>query len=249
MANVILKLMPKTLSLSVFFPAYNEEDNIKQTVLKATKVLTDLGADYEIIIVNDGSKDNTRQVAEALSSKNRNVRVVNHAKNQGYGGALISGFYSAKKSIIAFADGDGQFDFSEIKKFLPLLDQNDLVIGYRAKRAEGLGRHLLAQALRFWDLFLFGIWFKDIDCAFKVIKRPSLQKLPRLESRTAMISTELLVKAKKAGLKIKEISVTHLPDMGNKNRRARGAHPRIIFRAVKGTIDLWFSLRRLPPRV
>jgi glycosyltransferase involved in cell wall biosynthesis len=235
--------MQKALKISVFFPAYNEEDNLKRTVTNAQEILNRLKADYEIIIVNDGSKDKTGEVAAKLAKENKKIRVITHSPNRGYGGALISGFYSARKDIIAFNDSDGQFDFEEISRFLPKLEEADLVIGYRVNRAEGWKRQLLAQALRIWDLLLFGIWYKDIDCAFKVIKRNSLMRLPKLFTSTAMISTELLVKAKRAGLIIVEVPVTHLPDLGDKNRRARGGHPKIILKAVKGTIDLWRSLR------
>src|SRR3989344_1580327 len=230
-------------SISVFFPAYNEESNIKRTISLAIKELESLDTDYEVIIVDDGSVDKTGLIADALAAKNKRIKVIHHSPNRGYGGALIAGFYSSKKDLIIFTDGDGQFDFGEVVKFIQLIINNDLVIGYRANRAEGLPRVLLAQALRFWDLIFFGIWFKDIDCAFKMIKRSSLAKLPRLKTNTAMISTELLVKAKRAGLKISEVPVSHFPDQGDKNRRERGAHPKIILRAVKGTVDLWFSLR------
>lgn len=235
--------MAKQLHISVFFPAYNEEENIRKTVESTVRVLKALRADFEVIVVNDGSKDKTRAIVENLIKNDKRIRLINHDPNRGYGGALISGFYSAKKEIIAFTDSDGQFDFREIANFLPHLKTYDLVIGYRAKRAEGWSRQLLAEALRIWDVVIFGIWFKDIDCAFKVIKKSALDKLPRLTTNTAMISTELLAKAKHKGLSIKEIPVTHLPDLGDKNRRARGAHPRIILRAIKGTIDLWLSLR------
>lgn len=234
--------MKKKLNISVFFPAYNEESNIERTVLLAVKVLKDLGADYEVLVIDDGSNDRTGQIAERLAEKNKKIRVIRHSPNRGYGGALISGLYGAKKDLIVFSDGDGQFDFGEVTKFLPLIKENNLVIGYRIKRAEGLQRQLIAEALRFWDLIFFGIWFKDIDCAFKMIRRDSMRRFSKLETNTAMISTELLVKAKRAGLKIVEVPVTHLADKGDKNRRERGGHPKIILRAIKGTFDLWRSL-------
>ena len=232
------------LSISVFFPAYNEEENLEHTVAGANAVLRKLRADYEIIIVNDGSEDRTGSIAHRLARENKQIRVIDHRHNQGYGGALITGFYAAKKKFIAMTDSDGQFDFSEINLFLPYLSSHDMVIGYRTERAEGWKRELLAAILRVWDFVLFGIWFKDIDCAFKVIRRKSLNRFPKLTTHTAMISTELLAKAKRAGLTIKEVPVTHLPDLGEKNRRAGGGHPKIILRALMGTIELWLNLRR-----
>jgi glycosyltransferase involved in cell wall biosynthesis len=235
--------MPKPLSLSLFFPAYNEEANIKNTVARAVRIMEKLDADYEIIVVDDGSMDRTGAIVRQLVAGNRRIRLITHQPNRGYGGALKSGFYKATKKLIAFNDGDGQFDFSEITRFLKLIESADLVIGYRVKRAEGTTRWFLAQLLKVWDWLIFGIWFKDIDCAFKVIRRTALLRLPRLLTDTAMINTELLVKATRGGLTIAEVPVTHLPDTGDRKRRAGGGHPRIIFKAVKGTFDLWRSLR------
>lgn len=235
--------MRPRLKISVFFPAYNEEANIKNTVTKAIRVLRSLKADYEVIIVDDGSKDKTGELADALARKNKKVKVIHHRPNRGYGGALKSGFYAAKKEVVAFTDSDGQFDFREISKFLKKLRKADFVVGYRIKRAEGFGRWFLAQALRIWDLFLFWIWYKDIDCGFKAIKRKALYQIPKLVSENAMISTELLVKAKRVGLAIEEVPVSHHLNPAEKIRREGGAHPKIILRAVKGTFDLWRALR------
>ena len=120
----------KVKSLSVFFPTYNEEGNVEVTVDKAVRVLEDLRLEYEIIIVNDGSKDRTRQVAEKLADKNPKIRIINHPKNLGYGEASKSGFYNTRFETVVYTDGDGQFDFSEVKKFLEKIEDNDLIISF-----------------------------------------------------------------------------------------------------------------------
>src|SRR3989344_5963427 len=130
----------KVKSLSVFFPTYNEEGNVEATVGKAVRVLEDLRLEYEIIIVNDGSKDRTRQVAEKLADKNPKIRIINHPKNLGYGEALKSGFYNTRFETVVYTDGDGQFDFSEVKKFLEKIEDNDLIVGFRIKRQDSLIR-------------------------------------------------------------------------------------------------------------
>lgn len=126
--------MTKLSELSVFFPAYNEEENIKATVLHAVEVCQKLTDKYEIIIVDDGSKDNTGKISSDLANKNPNIKVITHSPNRGYGGALKSGMYAAQYKYIAFNDSDGQFDFSQIERFIPHLQEYDLVIGFRKKK-------------------------------------------------------------------------------------------------------------------
>src|SRR3990167_6236545 len=197
-------------NLSVFFPAYNEEKNIEATVQKADQVLKTLGLDaYEIIIVNDGSKDDTGQVADRLATTNKNIKVIHHNSNKGYGEALKSGFYNSKYDWITFTDSDGQFDFSEVTNFIEKQEetQADLVIGYYKKRQVGFFTKITTKL--FWEpvvLMLFGLHVKDIDCAFKLISKKAISTIPKLEAcRGAFISSELLVKAKRAGFKIIEI--------------------------------------------
>lgn len=231
--------MQKTPALSVFFPAYNEEKNIGKTVETALKILPQIATDFEIIVVNDGSTDETGEVVKKIISKNPKVRLISHPKNLGYGAALATGFYSAKFPQIAFTDSDGQFDFSEIKKFLEKIDKADLVIGHRIKRAEGLARKLNAQSWRFLNFLLFGLKVKDIDCGFKLIKKKVLEKIPKLESNGATISVELLVKTKKAGFKIVEVPVNHYP---RKVGRPTGASPKVIARAFIELFKLFVKL-------
>ena len=231
--------MSKNLRLSAFFPAHNEEENIEKTIETATTVLRNLVGDYEIIVIDDGSADKTGEIVKGLAKNNSRIGLVSHKTNLGYGAALRSGFATAKFPLIVYTDSDGQFDFGEIEKFLAEIDQADLVIGYRKKRAEGAIRQLNATSWRFLNFLLFGLKVRDIDCGFKLIKNQVLKKIPKLESNGATISAELLVKAKIAGFKIAEVPVSHYP---RKSGRPTGADLRVIFKAL-------FELFRLYPKL
>lgn len=232
----------KIASLSVFFPAYNEAGNIKQTTLNAKKILQKVAKKWEIIIVNDGSKDKTPKVSQELARKDKNIRVINHKVNRGYGAALKSGFYNAKYPWIAFTDSDGQFDFKEITKFIKKQRETnaDLVIGYYKKRQVSITKTITSKAWEVMVLFLFGLNVKDIDCGFKLISKKVFDKIDKLESeRGAFISSELLIKAKRAGFKIVEIPVDHFA------RRAgvgTGRNLDVIIRSFIDLFNLWLKL-------
>lgn len=228
-------------NLSVFFPVFNEEGNIENTVLGAVKVLEKLGLEYEIIIVNDGSTDNTEKVAEKLSNRNSRVRVINHPKNLGYGEALKSGFYNAKYDVIVYTDGDGQFDFSQIHKFLEKIENHDLLLGYRIKRRDPFFRILFKKGWKLSLFAFFGMTLKDVDCGFKMIKRSVLEKIPHLESsRGAMINAELAIKTKKSGFKIGQVGVDHFPRLSGKST---GASLNVILKSYTDLLKLWWKLK------
>lgn len=226
--------------LSVFFPAYNEEQNISSTVQKAEKVLDKLFQNYEILIVDDGSKDRTSEISKNLGNRNKKIKLIQHKENKGYGAALISGLYSSKYQWIVFTDADGQFDFSELPRLLEKQQATnaDLVIGQYINRKVSFMRKINTIIWQILIHLIFGLKVKDIDCGFKLISKRVLDKIPRLESqRGAFISTEFLVKAKLAGFKIVEIPVYHYP---RKQGKATGADLKVIINSFK---DL-FKLRR-----
>ncbi|MEI7542262.1 MAG: glycosyltransferase family 2 protein [bacterium] len=198
------------MKISAFFPAYNEELNIVALAEKTCKVLSEVCEDYEVIIVNDGSKDNTAGVSAELAKRNSHVRVINHEKNKGYGGAVKTGLNSGKFEWVFFTDGDGQFDVNEIKNLVALTDKYDFIVGYRIKRADPFHRKLNAFMWGTMVKLLFKFWVKDVDCAFKLMKKEIIVKA-QVESEGALISTELLAKATKMGYKIGEIGVHHYP--------------------------------------
>ena len=220
----------KKPDISVFFPAYNEEANIGALALKTAAVLKRLAGKWEVIAVNDGSRDRTAQVVSALHKKQRNIRLVDHVVNQGYGAAVKSGFKAARHEWIFFTDGDGQFDVEEMEGLLPLLKDHDLVVGYRIKRADPLQRRLNAWAWGTLVRTIFGLrGVRDIDCAFKFIRRDIFKKF-KLETTGAMISTELLVKSRKNGFRVIEKGVHHYPRRAGQQT---GAKLSVIARAFK----------------
>ncbi|MBN2139067.1 MAG: glycosyltransferase family 2 protein [Sedimentisphaerales bacterium] len=227
--------MPKAVSITVFFPCCNEEDNIERTVKKAIIVLDRLEADYEIIIVNDGSSDNTASVAQRLAAENNAVKVVHHAKNLGYGAALRSGFDAATKNLIFYTDGDGQFDFEEMPPILPLIEKCDIVSCYRLKRAEGIVRRINAWCWTKLVCLLFGLKLRDIDCAFKLYKAEIFQNI-RLSSTGALIDAEILARAAAKGYRIAQAPVHHFPRIAG---RQTGANMNVILRAFKELFKLY----------
>ncbi|MFH1709467.1 MAG: glycosyltransferase family 2 protein [bacterium] len=225
--------------ISIFFPAFNEEKNIENTVKAAVLAATPLFSDFEIIIIDDGSKDKTPEIIDSLAKSDKNIKAVHHPENKGYGAAVRSGFVNATKELVFFTDGDSQFDISEIKLLLPLINEADLVIGYRIKRRDPLHRRLFAKLWGAFIAVLFNIWVSDMDCAFKLIKRKVIQNLD-LKSNGAFISAELLIKAKKKGFKIKQVGVHHYP---RKEGKQTGANIKVILKAFYELSKLWRDLR------
>ncbi len=226
----------KLKELSVFFPLYNEEENIEALVDEALTVFSNVAKEFEIILINDGSKDKTKELGEQLEREHKQVRLVNQ-RNKGYGGAVKRGFAESKYEWVFFSDGDLQFKLEEVDKFIRYTDNYDLIIGYRSNRAEGWKRKLLADLLKIWNklFFRFPSYIKDIDCAFKLIKREVLKQVMPLESDGAMLSTELLLKAYKSNFRIKQLSVTHYK---RKYGKSTGSNFVVIFRAIRDTFLL-----------
>jgi glycosyltransferase involved in cell wall biosynthesis len=225
-------------SISVFFPVYNEEENIKNTVLSAIKVLEEIANEWEIIIVNDGSTDNSLAVSKVLSRNDNRIKVISNLKNRGYGASLKSGFYNSKYPWICFTDADGQFDFSEIKKFISKQKEEkaDLVIGYYLGRKVSLFTILTSKIWEIIVFILFGMKVKDTDCGFKLISKKVIDTIDKLEAeRGAFISSELLIKAKRKGFKIVQVGVKHYP-----RKMGKGTG-----RSIKGIIKSFIDLTKL----
>jgi dolichol-phosphate mannosyltransferase len=231
----------KLPELSIFFPFWNEEKNIEEVVTKAIPVAEKVADKWEILMINDGSSDQTEQIAKRLAENNKNVRLISHYPNRGYGAALIEGFTNSKYDIVVFNDGDGQFDFSEVSEFIEKISHADVVIGFRKKRNDTnlSKRLLLMNLLKIWDLILFHFYFRDIDCGFKMFTRNAIEKLTPLRSEGAMITTEILAKAKKKKLKIKQVGVNHYPRL---HGHQTGANFPVILRAILESFILWYDL-------
>jgi len=161
----------RNLSLSVFFPCYNEEANVERTTLAALDACRSISDDFEIIIVDDGSRDRTAEIADRLTREHECVRAVHNRPNRGYGGALQRGFEAATKEWVFYTDGDGQFDFKEIHKLLDLLDRYDIVSAYRLDRCDSVVRRLNGWGWTMLCNLVLGLRLRDIDCAFKIYPR------------------------------------------------------------------------------
>ncbi len=220
--------MKKLKSLSVFLPAFNEEENIINVLNEILRVAPKFADKFEVLVINDGSTDKTADEVSKISQKHTMVKLVSHKNNQGYGAALKTGFYESQFEYITYMDSDGQFDFSEISKLVPQLEMFDVVVGYRIKRADKKTRVIIGHLWTYLMGLLLGVKLRDIDCGFKIMRREVIDKIPKLESNGATISAELLAKAKKKGFKIKEVGLEHKP---RKFGKATGGNPIHILRA------------------
>ena len=221
-------------SLSLVFPAYNEEKNIGKLIDNASSAARDITDDFEIVVVEDGSRDKTKKVIEGKLKTCPELKMVVHPVNKGYGQTVWDGLKAASKDYVFFSDADLQFDLKEITKLLEHINEYDVVIGFRAPRKDPFFRIVNAKAWNVLVRLLFGLKVKDIDCAFKIFKRTILEKM-EVVSGGATFSAELLIRLQKAGIKIKEVPVTHLPSTG---KAPTGAKPKVIIRAFRELIKL-----------
>jgi glycosyltransferase involved in cell wall biosynthesis len=196
-------------SISAFFPCYNDAQTIGDLVLQADRVLAGLTDDYEIIVVNDGSRDESASVLSGLRAQVPSLRVVNHLINRGYGAALRSGFEHATKDLVFYTDGDGQYDVREIPILLMLLtDDTHFVNGMKMTRQDPPHRVFVGNLHRFVTRWSFWLPINDVDCDFRLIRRSILDKT-RLSSSSGSICVELVKQAQRAGAQFREVSVHH----------------------------------------
>jgi glycosyltransferase involved in cell wall biosynthesis len=225
--------------ISVFLLAYNEEGNIERVVEGFKAELPRLTDDYEIIVVDDGSFDQTAEIADRMASSDHHVRVVHHPFNRGYGAAVTSGINAANKTYVMLSDGDGQFDPADSALLARKLRDYDVVVGRRLNRADPIIRRLNGKAWSVLMRLLFGLRITDLDCGFKMFRREMLSDL-ELEAEGAMISTELMAKLAGRGARIAEVDVHHLPRIAGEQS---GNRPQVIARAFKELFDLYRKLR------
>ncbi|MBU1033794.1 glycosyltransferase family 2 protein [Patescibacteria group bacterium] len=231
--------MKKLKSLSVFFPVYNEEANLEILVEQALRIIPSLASRYELLIINDGSTDDSLKIANKLASKYEQVRVFSHETNKGYGEVLKTGIKNSQYEWIFWTDSDLQFDLSELANFVKETDNYKIILGYRKKRAEGFRRHLNASLFGIYIDLLFRIHVKDIDCAFKLIQADLLKNL-ELTSGSAFTSAEILYRLKKKKLKFKEIAVNHYPRIYG---QATGANLKVIIKACYEALRTYLQIK------
>ena len=226
--------------LTYFFPAHDEEANVRGLVEEALETLPRLAATFEIVIIDDGSRDETPLIADELASAYPQVRAIHHPTNLGYGAALRSGFGSARYANIAFTDGDRQFKVADLGRLIERLRMGDVeaVVGYRIRRADPILRTVYARLYRLANLVFFGLTVRDVDCACKLFTRASLEGV-RVESGGAFLSAELLIKLRARGRRVAEVGVPHYPRTAGS---PTGAKPSVILRAVR---DFWLLRLRL----
>jgi glycosyltransferase involved in cell wall biosynthesis len=231
-------------SLAVLLPCRDEAPNVAAAVAEATRAAGRFAHRHEILVIDDGSADETRALATELARHDARVRVVAHERNLGYGAAVRSGIAASTADWILLTDGDLQFDLGELQLFLGPAERCDLVAGYRLRRADPPARRLAAHA---WNGLMrrsFGVSVRDVDCAFKLMRGPAARALP-LESDGAMVSTELLVRASLAGWRIAEVGVHHRPRLAGE---PSGGDIRVIARAFRERRALLRRLRAEQPR-
>jgi len=213
--------------LSVILPCHDEAENVERSIDEATAAGELVADAHELLIIDDGSSDATRELAQARAAADPRVRVLVHDVNRGYGAAVRTGLAAARLEWIFLTDADLQFDMTELSRFVPLAPSSDIVAGYRTRRADPPHRLLNAAA---WNLLvrrLFDVPVRDVDCAFKLIRRDLLDAF-ELTSSGAVISAELLARSRAAGARICERDVRHLPRNAG---RQSGLRPRVVVRA------------------
>jgi glycosyltransferase involved in cell wall biosynthesis len=223
--------------LSIVMPAFNEEANIGRAVLRAVDTGRRHGAEYEVVVVDDGSEDRTSERA----ATGPGVQVIRHPRNLGYGAALRTGLRAAQFDLVFFTDADNQFDLDEVERLLALIGAADVVVGYRSRRQDRAVRRLVAAAWNRLVRTLFRIPVRDVDCAFKLFRSAALDGID-LKATGAMISTELIVKLMHAGRGIAEVEVSHRP---RRSGRASGLSPRVVARALVELVRMYPELSRL----
>lgn len=225
-------------SLTVGLPAYNEAENIGPMIDRVLAKIGPLVDDLEIIVVDDGSSDNTGEIVQKLGEQDSRIRLLQHPVNQGYGTTIRDAIWAATKELIFFTDSDLQFDLAEFERFLPRIQEADLVIGYRYARSDPWHRRFFGHGWSWLVNLLFGYTARDVDCAFKLFTHKIIETI-KIESGGAMFSAEFLVRAKRAGFKIVEEPVSHYPRLAGSQT---GARPDVIWRAFRELFKLRWKM-------
>jgi glycosyltransferase involved in cell wall biosynthesis len=226
--------------LSVFFPAYNDGGTIASLVITAVKVASTLTDDYEVIVVNDGSKDDTRQILDELARVYPNhVRIVHHERNRGYGGALRTGFQTASKELVFYTDGDGQYDPSEMTLLWPKMTADvDWVNGWKISRSDPMHRIIIGKVYHHTVKLLFGLKVRDVDCDFRLMRR-RIFDVVRLEKNSGVICLEMMKKFQDAGFRVAQQPVHHYHRAYGKSQFFNFSR---ILRTGVDVMKLWWEL-------
>lgn len=230
-------------SVSLVLPAHNEVDNIELVVRRALEVLPKHTDNFEIIPVNDGSKDETGRVIDHLATEDDRVRPVHHRVNKGYGGALKSGFKASRYDYVMFMDADRQFDIADIQRLAPFVRSHDIVAGFRMERSDPMVRRINAEIFNLAVRILFGVHLRDLDCAFKIFRGDQLRSL-NLTTSGALINAEMQAKLRRQGARLQQVGVPHYPRVAG---NATGGSLKVILKAMVETIQLWIHMHSYQP--
>jgi dolichol-phosphate mannosyltransferase len=223
-------------SLSLIIPAYNEQATIRQAILEADQALAALVDEYEILIVDDGSRDDTAAIAARVAQRRDCVRLLRHSRNRGYGAALRTGFEAARFDRVAFTDADCQFHLADLVRLLPLTEQAHLAAGYRVRRQDPRLRRFLSWGYNLLVRCLLGTRVSDCDCALKVFRREALRRLLP-ETTGFFVNTEMLARARRLGYAVEEAGVRHRPRLGGASKVSLGDVPRTL----AALLPFWWS--------
>ena len=227
-----------SVTISVILPAYNEEQNIIKAVQKSIVTLSRLASDFEIIVVDDGSRDKTKEAVQRLvKAHHPYIRLLSHQENRGYGTALRTGFRHARHCLIFFTDSDNQFDVAELEYLLPFVDHYDAVVGFRVYRYDPVIRCILSWFYNRLVGLLFRLNLRDVDCAFKLFRREALDRIT-LECDDFFVSTELMAKARRWNFRIIERGVRHYPREAGETT----VRPSDVPRTLKTLARMWFRI-------
>jgi glycosyltransferase involved in cell wall biosynthesis len=230
-------------SLSLVLPAFNEEANIAVVLRDALATLPRFADDFEIIVVDDGSRDRTARIVSDLATEDPRIRVQRHARNRGYGAALATGFHATRGDFVMFMDADRQFDIRDLRLLTPFAAEYDIVAGFRMERNDPLHRRVFAELFNVSVRVLFGVHLRDIDCAFKLFRGDLLRGM-ELTAPGALVNTEIQAKARRQGARLEQVGVHHYPRVAGE---ATGGSPRVILRAMRETLALWWRMRWYRP--
>jgi glycosyltransferase involved in cell wall biosynthesis len=220
---------PMSLEISAVLPAFNEEANLERVVARTAEALASRTRAFEVIVVDDGSQDGSARLLDQLKTRYPNLRVIRHPQNRGYGAALRSGFTAARLPWVFMMDADNQFDPSDLDLLTRHADEADIVTGYRKQRQDPLPRRLNAWAFFYLVRLLFGRQVRDVNCAFKLLRRDIVSRMD-LRSNGALINTEVFVLARRQHARIVEVPVNHY---ARTSGRQTGANPRVVLRAFR----------------
>jgi glycosyltransferase involved in cell wall biosynthesis len=231
------------ISLTAFFPAYNDQFTIEGIVRTVASEIQKVTSDFEVLVVDDGSRDDTGPLLDRLAAELSYLRVIHHERNMGYGAALITGFKNSRKDVIFYTDGDGQYDVREIHNLLKELGPNiDLVNGYKVKRSDAWYRVVIGLVYRRLMRFAFSLSIRDVDCDFRLFRRHVFDKIT-LESQSGVICVEMAKKFEQARFRMVEVPVSHHPRLHGSSEFFRVRH---LVHTFRGLLKIWWNMIAVP---